>query len=104
MTIQEILEFKKECYNLALEFAKSMMYGGTLYSDIVFLENGFSFSYGPSTHGMSAGFTLPYSVLENPESLKDIVETEKQRIEEFYKKNKCETCGHVKGHIYNAIY
>jgi hypothetical protein len=95
--IKEILEFKEKCYNLALKFASSMMQsGGTLYSDIVFLKNGFSFSYGPATHGMSTGFTMPYSVLENPESLSDIIKSEKQRIEEFYKKNRCETCGQLK--------
>jgi len=99
--IKEVLELKEKCYNLALEFANSMMQsGGTLYSDIVFLKNGFSFSYGPATHGMSTGFTMPYSVLENPESISDIIKSEKQRIEEFYKKNRCETCGHLKDSFY----
>ena len=99
--IKEILELKEKCYNLAIKFANSMMeFGGTLYTDIVFKETGFSFSYGPATHGMSTGFTMPYSVLENPELFGDIVKSEKNRIEEYYKKNRCETCGHLRGHLY----
>jgi hypothetical protein len=96
--IKETLELKEKCYNLALEFAKCMMYGGTLYSGIIFLEDGFSFTYGPGTHGIGVAFTIPYSVLENPESLSDIVKSEKSRIEENYKKNRCETCGQFKGY------
>lgn len=95
--IKEVLEFKEKCYNLALKFASSMMQsGGTLYSGIIFLEDGFSFTYGPGTHGIGMAFTIPYSVLENPESLNDIVKSEKQRIEDFNKKNRCETCGQLK--------
>jgi len=94
--IKEILGLKEKCSNLALEFANSMMYGGTLYSGIIFLEDGFGFTYGPGTHGIGMAFTMPYSVLENRESLGDIVKSEKQRIEDFNKKNRCETCGQLK--------
>jgi hypothetical protein len=98
--IKEVLELKEKCYNLALKFASSMMqYGGTLYSGIIFLEDGFSFTYGPGTHGLGMAFTMPYSVLENPESLSDIVKSEKEKIEHLNKKNRCETCGQLKPYM-----
>jgi len=92
--IKIALELKHECWELAMQFAKLM--GNSLYSDIVFVEEGFRFSYGPTAHGIGNFFTIPYDVLSKPELLPAIVQEERARIEEHRRKNLCGTCGQFK--------
>jgi hypothetical protein len=101
--IKTSLELLSQCTVLARQFVDLVDRGNSLYSLVNLGENGFAFSYGPTTHGTARHAELPYALLDEPEQLKVLAEQEKEKIDRWRQESTCKHCGSFKiSNVWNS--